>query len=351
MCSLDKFLEPSGGTCTVRSTNATRSIFSHTLYLDPVLLSLVDETASHARSLSEPSLPPPTATTSRFSPSSTSLPVFHPSPESTEDRSVSTPALPSPVPTASSTTTSSSLFHPAHNVYGTRPHLFPVTIPDDPYPAHPASDMGPWQMENSVWNTPADRFPAPQADSFPRQPPNYPIAGYDSSGFHDNPRSARSMDPSLRQSPPFGTEYYDVQGLASHKDLPSSLSMDSHLSLEADNSPTLDLAPQAGIPLSPFDSFNNTSYPILQQPSPRGGYGNASMSYGIEPYQGHFSTGAQLQQTNPAHTLGIAGSASYDVVDPDFLSDASHIQPQWVRPPATFPRSPDASEQRRSPEM
>ena len=326
--------------------------------LDPVLLSLVDETAAHARSLSEPSLPPPTVTPSRDSPSSTtSLPVFHPSPDSSDDRSVSTPALPTPVSMVSPPT-SSSLFHTAHNLYGARPHLFPVSIPEDPYPTHSTTDIGSWQVENTVWNPPIDRFSSHQGNAFPRQPSNYTVSGYDvPSGFPEQ-RPARSMDPPVRESPSFGTDYY-VQGLSSHKELVSSLSVDSHsqtcLALDTGSSPTLELVSQPGIPLSPFDSYNSSpSYPILQQPTPRDGFADASISYGIEPYQAQYGIGGeQLQQTTPSsHSLGTSGSASsYDVVEPDFLSGVSNVQPQWVRPPATFPRSPDTPEQRRSPEI
>lgn len=328
---------------------------------DPVLLSLVDETASHTRSLSEPSLPPP-ATPSTSSPSATSISVFNPSPEPSEERAVSTPALPSPVPTVSPVT-SSSLFHPAHNIYGSRSVAFPVTLQDDPYSNHSASEMASWQAENTVWNTPADRFASHQAESYSRhQPQHYPVAGYDlTASFHDHQRSARPMDSQLHDSPSFGAEFFDVQALSGLRDPSSSVSslaIDSHsqssLHIETVHSPTHDLAPQVDIPLSPYDSYNNpSSYPILQQPAPRDSFGNASMSYGIEPYQPQFSTGEQqhLQQSNPSHTLGIVGAASYDVVEPDFLAGVSQVQPQWVRPPATFPRSPDTSERRRSPEL
>lgn len=326
---------------------------------DPVLLSLVDETASHSRSLSEPSLPPP-ATPSTSSPSAASISVFDPSPEPRDERAVSTPALPSSV-SAVVPPTASSLFHPAHNIYGARSVPFPVTLSDDPYSTHTPSDMAPWQTENTVWNSPPDRFASHQADSFPRHQSQYPVAGYDlTASFHDHQRPARAMDSQLHDSPgAFGADYFDVQALSGLRDSSiSSLPIDSHsqssLHLETVHSPTHDLAPQVDIPLSPYDSYNNpSSYPILQQPTPRDGFGNASMSYGIEPYQSQFGAGEQhLQQSHPSHhTLGMVGSASYDVVEPDFLTGVSQVQPQWVRPPATFPRSPDTSERRRSPEL
>ena len=313
----------------------------------------MDETAAHARSLSEPSLPPPTVTQSHDSPSSaTSLPVFHPSPDPSDDRSVSTPALSTSVSTVSPPT-SSSLFHPALNLYGARPHLFPVSIPDNPYPTHATTDIRSWQMENTVWNPPTDRFSSHQGNAFPRQPSHYPVAGgyHVPSGFPEQQRPARSMDPPVRESSSFGTDYF-VQDLSSHKELASSLSVDSHsqtcLALDTGSSPTLELVPQPGIPISPFDSYNSSSsYPILQQPTPRDGFSDASISYGIEPYQPQYGMGGeQLQQTTPS-----SHASPYDVVGPDFLSGVSNVQPQWIRPPATFPRSPDTPEQRRSPEV
>jgi hypothetical protein len=324
---------------------------------DPVLLSLVDETASHTRSLSEPSLPPP-ATPSTSSPSATSISVFDPSPEPGDERAVSTPALPSPVPNVSAPS-SSSLFHPAHNVYGSRPVALPVTISEDPYPTHPTPDMVPWQTENTIWNTPADRFP-PQVESYPREQAHFPLAGYDlPASFDDHQRPARSLslDTHLQDSPGFDAEFFGVQALSGLRDqpLPINSHTQSNLHIETNLSSTHDLAPQVDLPLSPYDPYNNSSpYPILQQPTPRDGFG-AAMSYCIEPYQAQFGTGEQLQQTSPTHALGIAGSTPYDVVEPDFLGGVSQVQPQWVRPPASFPRSPDTSadtsERRRSLEM
>jgi hypothetical protein len=338
-----------------RNLDSAFSLFSafHSLTIDclsdTLLLSLVDDTVSHARSLSEPSLPLPPPS-SNSSPS-TSTSVFDPSPDPSDERAISMPSLPPPISTVSAPS-SSSLFHPAHDIYSVRSQSYPEAMSSDLFRTQMSSNLASWQLDNTVWHTAVDRFPSQQAESF-RPSLHYPVASYDPpSSFHDYDSTPSPMVTSPLESRGFDSNYYGVPSHPGRGDPSSSvapLPRASHtppsLPLEAANHPTR--APMGSAP--PYDSYNNpSSYPI-PQPAPHDAYGNASMSYGTEPYQTHFS--GQPQHPNPSHAPGMAGSASYDVVEPDFLPGVQHLQPQWLRPPATFQRPPDTPERHdRTPE-